>query len=219
MAADTVLVNVDTVEKSVWDGIVAAGTAEKLPIVNETDNGKVLGVNSGKWDKVDAPSSLPTVTSTDNGKLLGVSGGAWGAVDAPKELPSITNADIGKVLGVKNLSGGWQKMSLPAGVTYFQFASAIENEAWVITVKDSDYTGFSNAIKDKVPFFILIEDPSDSKTRYILPCVSLTYTSTYVYKAYFSGYIYKDDAWKVAQVAMENFPEGTVTLVTPAVAT
>ena len=105
MAADTVLVNVDTVEKSVWDGIVAAGTAEKLPIVSSTDNGKVLGVSSGKWDKVDAPSSLPAVSGTDNGKLLGVSSGKWDKVDAPSGLPTVSASDNGKVLGVS--AGEW----------------------------------------------------------------------------------------------------------------
>lgn len=54
-----------------------------LPKVSSHDNGKVLGVKSGKWQKVDAPSGLPAVTGSDNGKFLGVNEGEWSVVSAP----------------------------------------------------------------------------------------------------------------------------------------
>ena len=45
---------------------------EKLPPVSTEDNGKVLGVNNGVWDKVAASggSDLPEVTSSDKDKYL-----------------------------------------------------------------------------------------------------------------------------------------------------
>jgi hypothetical protein len=76
-----------------------------LPTVSSTDNGKVLGVSSGAWAAVDAPSGLPSVSSTDNGKVLGVSSGAWATVDAPSGLPAVTASDDNKVLIVS--SGAW----------------------------------------------------------------------------------------------------------------
>lgn len=45
---------------------------EKLPPVSTADNGKVLGVNNGVWEKVAASggSDLPEVTSSDKDKYL-----------------------------------------------------------------------------------------------------------------------------------------------------
>ena len=48
-----------------------------LPIVTTADNGKVLSVVNGVWDKGDAPESLPAVTSADNYKNLYVNSGKW----------------------------------------------------------------------------------------------------------------------------------------------
>lgn len=44
----------------------------------------------------DAPTELPAVSSTDNGKVLGVSSGVWAAVNAPSGLPS--GGSAGEVL-------------------------------------------------------------------------------------------------------------------------
>ena len=49
----------------------------ELPAVTSTDNGKILKVVNGKWDKGDAPSGLPAVTSEDNGDVLTVVEGQW----------------------------------------------------------------------------------------------------------------------------------------------
>ena len=48
-----------------------------LPIVTSADNGKVLSVVNGIWDKGDIPNELPTVTSSDNGLYLEVIDGEW----------------------------------------------------------------------------------------------------------------------------------------------
>lgn len=53
-------------------------TPHELPAVSAADNGKLLGVSSGKWGKVSAPSELPAYTSSDNGKVLKVNSGGTG---------------------------------------------------------------------------------------------------------------------------------------------
>lgn len=58
----------------------------ELPIVNSTDNGKVLKVISGKWDKGEITKELPTVSNTDNGKILAVSNGVWSKSDIPSNI-------------------------------------------------------------------------------------------------------------------------------------
>lgn len=53
------------------------GGGSSLPAVTSDDNGKVLAVVAGDWNKADAPKELPAVTGTDNGKFLKVVQGAW----------------------------------------------------------------------------------------------------------------------------------------------
>lgn len=85
---------------------------KELPSVTNVDDGKLLGVSSGAWAKVDAPKELPTVSSGDSGKALMVnSSGNWVADNIPNELPSVTSTDNGKVLQVSN--GVWSKETIP----------------------------------------------------------------------------------------------------------
>ncbi len=59
-----------------------------LPDVTNSDNGKVLGVVNGEWDKYTIPKELPTVSSSDNGKVLSVVSGSW-------NKKSLTKSDVG----------------------------------------------------------------------------------------------------------------------------
>lgn len=61
----------------------AASAGIELPSVTSSDNGKLLTVVNGKWNKANAPKELPAVTSTDNGDILTVVNGAWAKADAP----------------------------------------------------------------------------------------------------------------------------------------
>lgn len=61
----------------------------------------------------EAGSSLPEVTASDNGKVLKVAGGVWDKGSETKELPSVTSSDNGKVLGVEG--GQWKKIAAPSG--------------------------------------------------------------------------------------------------------
>ena len=89
-----------------------AGSQIELPVVTSEDNGKLLGVTGGKWDSVNAPTELPAVTNEDNGRILQVSSGAWTKQNMPTELPAVTATDNGKVLGVAE--GAWVKIDAPS---------------------------------------------------------------------------------------------------------
>ena len=58
-------------------------TGGELPPVTSDDNGKVLKVVNGDWNKGAAPTELPAVSGTDNGKILKVTEGVWAKGDAP----------------------------------------------------------------------------------------------------------------------------------------
>lgn len=84
------------------------GSTIELPAVDAEDNGKVLKVIDGAWNK-GVDNTLPSVTTEDEGKTLLVDNtGAWSVEDVPKELPSVTSADEGDVLTVDS-DGKWAK--------------------------------------------------------------------------------------------------------------
>lgn len=66
-------------EAYLYDIAQKIGSTLELPAVTASDNGDVLTVKNGKWDKGEAPSGLPSVTSSDNGKSLRVVSGDWAA--------------------------------------------------------------------------------------------------------------------------------------------
>ena len=85
MAADTVMVRLDTLPETVVNAIYAAAEAPNLPAVSSTDNGKVLKVVSGKWKAGNETVELPAVTGDDDGKVLMVVNGAWAVASLSQE--------------------------------------------------------------------------------------------------------------------------------------
>jgi len=88
-------------------------TQAELPAVTGSDNGKVLVVKEGKWDKDNPATELPAVSGSDNGSCLVVNEGAWAKGSFPTELPAVTPEDVGKVLTVDE-NGNWVAV-LPEG--------------------------------------------------------------------------------------------------------
>lgn len=109
---------------------VNAGSA--LPEVTGTDDGKVLTVVNGAWDKAAVPTELPSVGTSDNGKVLMVVAGSWIKNSIPDELPTVTNADAGKILQVSN-NGFWEAAT-PQYMKYVRLSSMAEYNA--ISQKD-----------------------------------------------------------------------------------
>ena len=50
---------------------IAALETNALPEVNSSDNGKILGVENGEWDKIDAPSSIDVIANPETGEVVG----------------------------------------------------------------------------------------------------------------------------------------------------
>lgn len=59
------------------------GSTIELPPVTSADNGDILKVVNGAWDKAEADKELPAVTSEDNGDFLRVVDGAWAKATVP----------------------------------------------------------------------------------------------------------------------------------------
>ena len=90
---------------------VNAGSA--LPEVTGTDDGKVLTVVNGAWDKAAVPTELPSVGTSDNGKVLMVVAGSWIKNSIPDQLPTVTASDAGKILQVS--TNGFWEAATPSG--------------------------------------------------------------------------------------------------------
>lgn len=64
-----------------------------LPQITTSDNGKLLGVDNGRWTKVDPPSGLPGVTESDNSKVLmtnDIGEIEWGDFPDPSNIFTVT---------------------------------------------------------------------------------------------------------------------------------
>lgn len=114
------------IEKLLIEG---GGPGGKLPEVTSDDNGKILKVKDGAWDKGENISGdkLPQVSSQDNGKVLKVVNGEWNIDnDEGDRLPVVTSSDNGKVLTVKN--GAWDKADRVKDVFYYSVIISLEDE-------------------------------------------------------------------------------------------
>lgn len=102
------------------DDVIAAGSKLTTPTAKYTafEGGKFTQVSSGSGGGGGA--DLPAVTTDDNGKVLSVVNGEWDKANAPKELPSVSNGDNGKVLSVVN--GTWAKADPQGGALLVQGA-------------------------------------------------------------------------------------------------
>ena len=65
------------------EGWIAVGQNVRLPDVTAEDNGKVLSVVEGNWDKAQPTNELPDVTEEDNGDVLSVVEGVWAKTAPP----------------------------------------------------------------------------------------------------------------------------------------
>lgn len=66
--------------------------ADLLPEISENDEGKILGISNGKWQKINAEDGLPAIEQEDEGKILGVVNGEWQKTDMP-EVPNVPTPD------------------------------------------------------------------------------------------------------------------------------
>ena len=91
-------------------GFITSGQIPtELPAVTSSDNGKVLGVSNGAWDKI-TPSSgsgIPTGGSVGQVLTKTSSGSTWS--DVPTELPS--GGSTGQVLKKTSSGVAWQNES------------------------------------------------------------------------------------------------------------
>ena len=114
------------IEKLLLEG---GGPGGKLPEVTSDDNGKILKVKDGAWDKGEDISGdkLPQVSSQDNGKVLKVVQGEWNIdEDEGDRLPVVTSSDNGKILTVKN--GAWDKADRVKDAFYYSVIISLEDE-------------------------------------------------------------------------------------------
>ena len=88
-------VGLNNIEEGIQEALDCCGEGG-LPDVTTADNGKVLTVVNGEWDKAES-QSLPAVTTADNDKTLAVVNGNWAKVEpgykCSEEEQSTTNYD------------------------------------------------------------------------------------------------------------------------------
>ena len=112
------------------------GSGSDLPIVTVDDNGKILKVINGEWNKGDETKELPDVTVQDDGKVLKVSNGAWTVGQESgggSDLPSVTVEDNGEVLTV--VDGEWAASNIPIELP----AVSNTDNGKVLTVVDGEW--------------------------------------------------------------------------------
>jgi len=101
---------------------VSEPSGSNLPEVTSADNGKVLTVVAGSWDKADPTKELPSVSSDDNGDVLMVVNGAWAKASLPENLKP--TYEFGFALAAGSDPGTY--VATPdSGVTYAAITAAL----------------------------------------------------------------------------------------------
>lgn len=120
--------------------------AQELPVVQKSDNGKVLSVVNGVWNKADVPTELPYISPySDNGKVLMANNGVWAKSELPTELPSVNSEDDGSILKV--VDGQWQKGQISQDdeiAITFNFYGSLQCSVISQTPFDDVYAAFNS---------------------------------------------------------------------------
>lgn len=97
-----------------------------IPEVTSDDDGKVLKVIDGEWNK-GTDDGLPEVTSDDNDKIMKVINGVWGKGEISD------NVVIYELIGASNI------IELPEGVTHTQIVNDIDANKLVLLKHQKTY--------------------------------------------------------------------------------
>lgn len=138
---------------------------EKLPPVGTSDNGKVLGVSDGAWDKIAAPSGLPEIGAGDTGKVLTATadGAAWqsgGSSGGGVLVVNATTQDEGETY---TLDQTWQAIhDADLAVIHGLAASAGEKSWAIVGSTDSlDHSLLATQISMLDPYRFMASSASD----------------------------------------------------------
>ena len=117
---------------------------EKLPPVSTADNGKVLGVNNGVWDKVAASggSDLPEVTADDKDKYLHTNSSTGNL-----EWSAVSGGGGGSGGGVLVVDSELQMNPAPVFVlkkTAGEIMAALQGGSIAVVREDSSYDDVAN---------------------------------------------------------------------------
>ena len=159
------------IKDAIEDAEIGGGSS--LPEVTSSDNGQVLTVVSGEWNKASVPTELPAVTGNDNGKILQVYSGTWQKRPAPQGLPNVSDADEGKIL-IVNSSGYWTHRKNALIVEFEQ--DELNDEIWNVS---NNLTGadLESAFMEGREIILNMSNV----TGYLVPEFKYVHITSYVY--------------------------------------
>lgn len=166
---------------------IAATTSQELPAVTAEDNGKILKVVNGDWNKAVVTPELPEVSGSDNGKILGVVEGVWAKTDAPSSSNRV-------IITVNNTTHQCSKTSTEilqefnSGKEIYLQATNLSQEDQAIS--DNDYEVYGTVTLSLANIF---DDTTDESLR-----------------AYFIGSVHgmyrgNEDSYYMIEVSIDNF--------------